>query len=148
MTDAPQTGPSGDSTPAVWPSGETSGAGAGETAALPPIAPASAVAPMPPAPEGDPQRPQTSTNAIVALVLSIVSWTFCPLILAIVAIVLAYQGDKEIRNSGGRVTGQGLSFAAKIIAWINIGVSVALIVLAIVIGLVLLVAGGFGSTPA
>jgi len=103
---------------------------------------------MPVAPEGDPMRPQTSTSAIVALILSIVSWTVCPLITAIVAIVLAYQADKEIRNSGGKVTGQGLSFAAKIIAWINIGVSVALIVLAVVFGLVLLVAGGFGSVSA
>jgi uncharacterized membrane protein len=100
---------------------------------------------MPPAPQGDPMRPQTSTNAIVALVLSIVSWTVCPLITSIVAIILAYQADKEIRNSDGKVTGQGLSFAAKIIAWINIGVSVALIALFLVFGLVLLVAGGFGS---
>ncbi len=106
------------------------------------------VAAMPAAPENDPMRPQTSTSAIIALVLSIVSWTFCPLITSIVAIVLAYQADKEIRNSGGKVTGQGLSFAAKIIAWINIGVSVAVIVLAVAFGLVLLVAGGFGSTPA
>jgi len=94
----------------------------------------------------DSARPQASTSAIIALVLSIVSWTFCPLVTAIVAIVLAYQADKEIRHSDGKVTGQGLSFAAKIIAWINIGVSVAFIVLAVVFGLVLLVAGGFGST--
>ena len=103
---------------------------------------------MPAAPAGDPLRPQTSTNAIVALILSIVSWTVCPLITAIVAIVLAYQADKEIRNSGGKVTGQSLSFAAKIIAWINIGVSVALIVLAVIFGLVFLAAGGFGSVSA
>ena len=103
---------------------------------------------MPAAPAGDPLRPQTSTNAIVALILSIVSWTVCPLITAIVAIVLAYQADKEIRTSGGKVTGQGLSFAAKIIAWINIGVSVALIVLAVIFGLVFLAAGGFGSVSA
>jgi len=128
-----------ESTP-TWPSESTP-------------APASPQAPggmtsMPVAQEGDPMRPQTSTSAIVALILSIVSWTVCPLITAIVAIVLAYQADKEIRNSGGKVTGQGLSFAAKIIAWINIGVSVALIVLAVVFGLVLLVAGGFGSVSA
>jgi len=100
---------------------------------------------VPAAPEGAQVRPQTSTSAIIALVLSILSWTFCPLITAIIAIVLAYQADKEIRNSGGKVTGQGLSFAAKIIAWINIGVSVALIVLAVVFALVLAIAGGFGS---
>ncbi|MFM8156249.1 MAG: DUF4190 domain-containing protein [Actinomycetes bacterium] len=111
-------------------------------------APATPMSSAPPAPEGESRRPQTSANAIIALVLSILSWTFCPLITAIVAIVLTYQADKEIRNSGGTVTGQGLSFAAKIIAWINIGVSVALLVLAVVFGLVLLVAGGFGSVPA
>ena len=139
MTDAPQSSPD-DTTPAVWPS---TPAVAGETAAVP-------TTPLPDAPaaEAGDLRPQTSTSAIIALVLSIVSWTFCPLITSIVAIVLAYQADKEIRNSDGRVTGQGLSFAAKIIAWINIGVSVALIVLAVVVGLVLLVAGGFGSVPA
>jgi uncharacterized membrane protein len=103
---------------------------------------------MPAAAQGEQLRPQTSTSAIIALVLSIVSWTFCPLITSIVAIVLAYQADKEIRNSGGKVTGQGLSFAAKIIAWINIGVSVALILLAVIFALVLLVAGGFGSVSA
>ncbi len=144
MTDAPQTGSADDSNPAVWPS---AGTVAGEPAPASP--PASADLPaMPAAPANDPVLPRTSTNAIVALVLSIVSWTFCPLITSIVAIILAYQADKEIRSSGGTVTGQGLSFAAKIIAWINIGVSVALIVLAVVFGLVLLVAGGFGSTPA
>ena len=139
MTDAPQSSPD-DTTPAVWPS---TPAVAGETSAVP-------TTPLPDAgaPVAADQRPQTSTSAIIALVLSIISWTFCPLITSIVAIVLAYQADKEIRNSGGKVTGQGLSFAAKIIAWINIGVSVALIILAVVVGLVLLVAGGFGSTPA
>ncbi|MGI9136449.1 MAG: DUF4190 domain-containing protein [Candidatus Nanopelagicales bacterium] len=137
MTDAPPTGPVDDSTPAVWPSAPTT---AGEASSA-------AFAPLPAAEPAQPQQ-RTSTNAIVALVLSIVSWTFCPLVTSIVAIVLAYQADKEIRSSDGAVTGQGLSFAAKIIAWINIGVSVALIVLAVVFGLVLLVAGGFGSTSA
>jgi len=146
MTDAPETGPTGDSTPAVWPSAGTTDPAAGETAALPAVSPASAS--VPPAPANDPMQQRTSTSAIVALVLAIVSWTFCPLITSIVAIVMAYQADKEIRTSDGKVTGQGLSFAAKIIAWINIGVSVALIVLAVIFGLVLLVAGGFGSTPA
>ena len=141
MTDAPEPASTDNSTPAVWPSAGTTG-GSGATSPAPATP---AVTAMPPAPEGDPLRPQTSTSAIIALVLSIVSWTFCPLITAIVAIVLAYQADKEIRQSGGKVTGQGLSFAAKIIAWINIGVSIALIVLAVVFGLVLLVAGGFGS---
>ena len=56
--------------------------------------------------------------------LSIVSWVFCPLIPSIVALVLASSADQEIRNSGGRIGGEGLSKAAKIISWINIAVSV------------------------
>ena len=143
MTDVPNAGPADDSTSAVWPSAASS---TGELSQAP-VASGDLGA-MPGAPENDPMRPQTSTSAIVALILSIVSWTVCPLITAIVAVVLAYQADKEIRNSGGKVTGQGLSFAAKIIAWINIGVSVALILLFVVFGLVLLVAGGFGSVAA
>ena len=136
---------SSEGTP-VWPSGPATSGEQAPAQASP--AGAGEFTPMPAAPAGDPLRPQTSTNAIVTLVLSIVSWTVCPLITAIVAIVLAYQADKEIRNSGGKVTGQGLSFAAKIIAWINIGVSVALIVLAVIFGLVFLAAGGFGSVSA
>ena len=146
MTEAPHAGSADDSTPAVWPSG-ASAPGESSQASAVPVASGDMGA-MPGVPENDPMRPQTSTNAIVALILSIVSWTICPLVTAIVAIVLAYQADKEIRNSGGKVTGQGLSFAAKIIAWINIGVSVALILLFVVFGLVLLVAGGFGSVSA
>jgi hypothetical protein len=134
MTEQPSEG-----TP-TWPSAPI------PAAAVPNAEPPGLPSTMPPAPQGDQMRPQTSTSAIIALVLSIVSWTFCPLITSIVAIPMAYQADKEIRNSGGKVTGQGLSFAAKIIAWINIGVSVALIVLAVIFGLVLLAAGGFGST--
>jgi hypothetical protein len=136
MTEQPSEG-----TP-TWPSSPT------PAAAVPNAAPAGLPPAMPPAPQGDQMRPQTSTSAIIALVLSIASWIVCPLITSIVAIVMAYQADKEIRNSGGQVTGQGLSFAAKIIAWINIGVSVALIILAVIFGLVLLAAGGFGSVSA
>ena len=66
----------------------------------------------------------TSTNAIVGLVLAIVSWVVCPIIAAIVALVLASSSSKEIAASGGRVGGAGLNTATRIIAWINIGVSV------------------------
>ena len=52
--------------------------------------------------------PQTSSNAIIALILAIVSWAVCPIIPAIVALVLASSAAKEIEASGGRVQGAGL----------------------------------------
>ena len=78
------------------------------------------------------QGPTTSTNAIIGLVLAIVSWVICPIIAAIVALVLARSSDKEIKASQGRVDGAGLNTATRIIAWLNIGVS-------IVAGLVIIV---------
>jgi len=81
--------------------------------------------------------PPTSTNAVIGLVLAIVSWVLCPIIAAIVALVLAHSSDKEIKASGGTIGGAGLNTATRIIAWINIGVS-------IVAGLVVAVLVAFG----
>jgi len=81
--------------------------------------------------------PTTSTNAVIGLVLAVVSWVVCPIIAAIVALVLAHSSDKEIKASDGRVGGAGLNTATRIIAWINIGVS-------IVAGIVVVVLLAFG----
>ena len=89
---------------------------------------ASAPAPSP--------APTTSTNAVIGLVLAILSWVICPIIAAIAALVLARASTKEIEASGGRVDGAGLNTATRIIAWINIGVS-------IVVGLVIAVLAVF-----
>jgi hypothetical protein len=81
--------------------------------------------PPPPPPPGYSsygQRPvrQTSSDAIVALVLSILSWVVCPLVLAIVALVFAGKASRAIAASGGWLEGWGMVTAARIIAWINI----------------------------
>ena len=65
--------------------------------------------------------------------LAIASFVVCPLIPAIVALVLCGSARKEIANSGGTVGGEGLISAARIIAWINIGLAVLGILLTIVI---------------
>ncbi|MGB4323732.1 MAG: hypothetical protein WBJ33_00545 [Candidatus Nanopelagicales bacterium] len=83
----------------------------------------------------------TSSNSIVALVLSIVSWVVCPVIFAIVALVFASKADKEIAASGGRIGGGSLVLASKILSWINIGVFTALFVLGILVLLFLTIAG-------
>ena len=89
-----------------------------------PAAPAAATppppAPMPPAPGQVSTAPPTSTNAIIGLVLSIAAWVLCPIIAAIIALVLASSSSKEIAASGGTVGGAGLNTATRIISWINI----------------------------
>ena len=74
-------------------------------------------------------NPPTSSNAIVALVLSITSWVVCPVIFAIIALVFATKAEKEITANNGRMGGGSLVLASKIISWINIGFYAALLVL-------------------
>lgn len=96
-----------------------------------------------PAAPGYAQR--TSGNAIAALILAILSWVFCPIILAIIALVLAAKADREVAASDGAVTSSGLSLTAKIVAWVNIGVAAAGIVVGIIVLLIALAAGGFAA---
>jgi hypothetical protein len=87
----------------------------------------------------------TSSNAIVALVLSICSWVILPFVLgwifAIVALVFASKAGKEITASGGGVQGTGFVTAAKIVSWINIGLTAAMLVLGLLFLIILVVAG-------
>lgn len=90
----------------------------------------------------------TSGNAIAALVLSIASWVVCPIIFAIIALVFAHLGKKEIEASGGLRQGTELVTAARIVAWVNIGLWAGLLAIGLIIGVVVLVAGGLASvTP-
>jgi hypothetical protein len=67
--------------------------------------------------------PQTDGKAIAALVSAIVAWMFCPVVAAIVALILAGQSARDIEASGGRLSGAGLNTAARIVAWLNIGLA-------------------------
>ncbi len=87
------------------------------------------------------QGPTTSSNAIVALVLGILSWPVCPVIFAIIALVFANKADKEIAASQGRVGGSAFVLAAKILSWINIGFFAALTILGLFAILFLTLAG-------
>jgi len=114
-------------TPGLWP-GQT----ASPTA---PVAPAS---------------PAMSSNAIVALVLAICSWVIIPFVLgwifAIIGLVFASKAGKEIGASGGVIPGQGFVTAARIVAWINIGMTAAIALLAVVV-IAIVIAAGALSMP-
>ena len=107
-----------------------------EAGAQPTMAPQTPVPPPAYAP-----MPQTSNSAIIALVLSIVSWVVCPIIPAIIALVFANKADKEIVASNGWVTGGGLVTAAKIVSWINIGLYAALIAIGLLVVILAAVGG-------
>lgn len=71
---------------------------------------------------------RTSNSAVWALVLAIGSFIICPLIPAVIALVLAGSAKREISQSNGWVSGEGLVTAAKVLSWINIALSVLAIV--------------------
>ena len=89
--------------------------------------------------------PTQSNDAVVALVLSIASWLFCPIVLAIVALVFAAKAKRAIAASNGWVTGEGMATAAKVISWINIAL-VLVGLLAFVVVLVVLAATSSSTT--
>ena len=92
---------------------------------------------------GAPQQWQghtsTESKAIIALVCAIASWVVLPVLPAIAALMIGRTASEQIAMSGGRLTGDGLVTAAKVIAWANIVLSV-LGLLLLVVGLGLFVA--------
>lgn len=153
--------------PPVWPAHAAEGAGESASAGQP--VPAPTVPGQPPAypapapgygypppgypPQGYAYPPPgyvpavtTSTSAIVGLVLAIASWVICPIVLAVVALVLAKKSGDEIAASGGRVGGEGLNTATKILSWINIGLYAAVVIIFGAIFLIALVLGAASGT--
>ena len=67
-----------------------------------------------------PAPSQTSTLAIVSLVMGILTWFILPIIGAIVAIITGHMSKAEIRNSMGRLTGDGLATAGLVLGYVQI----------------------------
>ncbi len=75
----------------------------------------------PPSPAYQPPPPATTEGtAIIALVCAILSWIALPVVLAIVALVLARSAEREIDRSGGQKSGEGLVTASRWVAWIHL----------------------------
>ena len=77
------------------------------------------------------QAQETASRAIVVLVCAIASFVVVPFIPAVVALALAGGAQQQIALSGGRLTGEGLVRAGRIVAWINVGLT-ALVVVGII----------------
>lgn len=76
-----------------------------------------------------PMAPSTSGWAIASLVCAILG-------VSLLAIIFGYIGRNEIKNSGGRVTGDGLALAGLIIGWIEIALGVAVFAFFIIITII------------
>jgi hypothetical protein len=74
---------------------------------------------------------QTSSLAIISLIGGICGWTIVPTIGAIVAVITGHMAKKEIRASGGMLSGDGLATAGLILGYVNLAVSVIGICLAL-----------------
>jgi hypothetical protein len=101
-----------------------------------------------------PGVPNTSNKAITAFVLAICAWVltvFCfgiGFVAAIVALVFASQAKREIDQSGGWTSGAGFVTATKIMAWINIGLTVfGIIIFAVLIVVLAAMPGSFTTDP-
>lgn len=82
--------------------------------------------------------PETDSKAIWALVSSIAGFFLCPIILHVVGLVLANQSLETIRASQGRLTGDGLAKAARILAIVGLvlsALSIAVLGFFLVLGL-------------
>ena len=77
------------------------------------------------------QAQETASRAIAVLVCAIASFVVVPFIPAVVALALAGGAQQQIAQSGGRLTGEGLVRAGRIVAWINVGLT-ALVVVGII----------------
>jgi len=86
-------------------------------------------------PYGQPYQPggQSSTKAIVSLVLAIVSFFVCGLILSIPAVFLGRSAQREIDASGGRIGGRGMATAGYVVGLINVVISVIVIIVVIIV---------------
>lgn len=61
--------------------------------------------------------------AIVSLVFGILGLTLFPVLGAIVAVITGPMAKREIYESGGQLSGEGLATAGQIMGWIGIALS-------------------------
>lgn len=70
------------------------------------------------------QPPQTDSKAVWALVAAIAGFVICPVVLHVTGWVLANQSLRDIEASQGRLTGDGMAKAARILSIIGLVLSV------------------------
>jgi len=85
--------------------------------------------------------PQNSTLAIVSLVSGIVTWILLPLVGAIVAVITGHLARKEIRESMGQLTGNGMAMVGLISGYIQLVLTIILPLCAVCVIVILALLG-------
>ncbi|MFQ3662866.1 MAG: DUF4190 domain-containing protein [Chloroflexaceae bacterium] len=67
-----------------------------------------------------------SNMAIISLVAGILAWAVVPIIGAMVAVVCGHIARKQIRESGGQLSGQGLALAGLILGYTQLALGALL----------------------
>jgi hypothetical protein len=99
--------------------------------------------PIPPGNYSPPAYPvpaTTSAWAVFSLIAAILAWLGVFGLGGIAAIISAYIAKNEIKNSGGRVSGNGMATAGLVMGWLNVVFACLMACLAILL-LTALVAG-------
>lgn len=65
-----------------------------------------------------------SNQAIISLVCGILSWVLLPVIAAIPGVITGHMARREIRDSGGRVGGDGLALIGLVFSYSNLALAV------------------------
>ena len=76
---------------------------------------------------------QNSSLAVISLIAGIASFVILPLLGAIAAIITGNMAKKEIAQSAGRLTGEGMARWGMILGWVNIAFSVIGICLGVLV---------------
>lgn len=71
--------------------------------------------------------PRTDGTAVASLVFAILSFVAWPLLPALLALYLASRANQNIAASGGRLSGEQLTKAARIVAGVNLLLCVLLV---------------------
>jgi Domain of unknown function (DUF4190) len=72
----------------------------------------------------EPLSAQSSTMATISLISGIISWFLLPVIGGIIAVITGHMAKREIRESMGRLTGDGMATAGLVLGYLNLGVTV------------------------
>lgn len=67
---------------------------------------------------------QTSTMAIISLVLGILGWVILPVLGAIGAVITGHLAKSEISKSMGRLTGNGMATVGLVLGYVQIALAV------------------------
>jgi hypothetical protein len=87
--------------------------------------------------------PQSSTLAIISLISGIAAWVILPLLGAIAAVITGHMAKKEIRESNGMKTGDGMATAGLILGYAQLAITICSVCIIVVLALLIPAAGMF-----